>query len=113
MWTGTDSLVFPLFCFRVNDAQPHSKMWYRIGAVRSLSGSRRLQPQLSTRLQEIYTAINEHPKAPNLGEVRVPDSRSNAIVEFHTATVAVRESIGKFHVNVWRHGNLEETVKVK
>ncbi|KAK3913550.1 Sodium/calcium exchanger 2 [Frankliniella fusca] len=98
---------------KVNDAQPHSKMWYRIGAVRNLSGSRRLQPQLSSRLREVYTAINEHPKAPNIGEVRVPDSTANAIVEFHTATVAVRESIGKFHVNVWRHGNLEGTVKVK
>lgn len=98
---------------KVNDAQPHSKMWYRIGAVRSLSGSRRLQPQLSTRLREVYTAINEHPKAPNIGEVHVPDSTTNAIVEFHTATVAVRESIGKFQVNVWRHGNLEGTVKVK
>ncbi|XP_052131928.1 sodium/calcium exchanger 1-like [Frankliniella occidentalis] len=97
---------------KVNDAQPHSKMWYRIGAVRNLSGSRRLQPQLSGRLREVYSAINEHPKAPNIGEVRVPDS-TNAIVEFHTATVAVRESIGKFHVNVWRHGNLEGTVKVK
>lgn len=98
---------------KVNDAQPHSKMWYRIGAVRGISGSRRLQPQLSTRLREVYSAINEHPKAPNIGEVRVPDSATSAIVEFHAATVAVRESIGKFHVNVWRHGNLEGTVKVK
>lgn len=42
-----------------------------------------------------------------------PDTKKNAVIEFHAATVAVREKIGKFSVTVWRHGNLEPTVRVR
>lgn len=42
-----------------------------------------------------------------------PDSENNAVIEFHAATVAVKENIGKFAVSLWRHGNLEHQVRVR
>ncbi|KAF4518915.1 hypothetical protein B566_EDAN006753 [Ephemera danica] len=94
------------------DTTPHSKMWYRIGAVRNISGGRKIRPQLSMKLREVYDTINEHPDAPNLGPVMEPDI-SNAILEFHAATMAVPESVGRFYVTVTRHGNIGVTAKVR
>ncbi|CAB3385331.1 Hypothetical predicted protein [Cloeon dipterum] len=102
------------------ESQPHSKMWYRIGAVRNLSGGRKtqlkltkkLKEKLDSRLQLVYDTINEHPEAPNLGPVPETDM-SNAIIEFHATTCAVAENIGKFPITISRHGNIEETAKVR
>ena len=43
---------------RLVDSKPHSRMWYRIGAVRSMTGGRKTQPstRMSERLKEVSTA---------------------------------------------------------
>lgn len=102
-----------IFFFRIIDTQPQSLMHYRIGAVRGLTGGRKLRPQLSLKLQEVYDTINQHPLAPNLGPIPEISPETHAVVEFHAATCAVLENIGSFYVNVWRHGNLKPTVKVR
>lgn len=61
---------------------------------------------------QVYDTINEHPEAPNLGAVMEPDL-TNAVLEFHAATVAVPENIGKFTVRIVRHGNIEAPCKVR
>lgn len=81
--------------------------------MRELTGGRKLVPQLSLKLKEVYDAINEHPQAPDLGPAPENKIESHAVVEFHAATCAVRESIGTFPVTIWRHGNLDPTVKVR
>ena len=39
--------------FRLVDSQSHSRMWYRVGAVRNMTGGRKTQPQLSMKLKEV------------------------------------------------------------
>lgn len=98
---------------KVVDSQPKSRIWYRIGATRNLTGGRRIQPgsHMSTKLREVYDAINEHEELPN---IEYPDSDSDkAIIEFHASSAAVLEQIGTFKVLVCRHGNLSQTVKVR
>lgn len=34
-------------------SQEHSRAWYRIGATRAFSGSKKTQPQLSVKLKEV------------------------------------------------------------
>lgn len=46
-----------MYFFRLVNSQPHSAVWYRIGAVRQLTGSRRISPQLNSRLQEVSTTL--------------------------------------------------------
>lgn len=70
-------------------------------------------PQLSLKLKEVYEAINEHPEAPNLGAVPENKLETHAVVEFHSATCAVRENVGSFPVTIWRHGNLDPVVKIR
>lgn len=98
---------------RLVDSQPHSRMWYRIGAVRSFSGGRKTQPKLSLKLQEVYDTINEHPNAPNIGKLLEPDELRKAVIEFRAATVAVPENVGTFEVTICRHGDLQPRAKVK
>ncbi|KAK9503028.1 hypothetical protein O3M35_011682 [Rhynocoris fuscipes] len=110
----TDEDAALLAAAKLVNQQPHSAMWYRIGAVRNLSGAKQLQPVLSFRLKQVYDTINADPKAPDLGEVPPkPDDENNAVIEFHAATVAVKENIGKFAVTIWRHGNLEHQARVR
>lgn len=94
------------------NSRPHTAMWYRIGAVRSISGARRIEPVLNKHLKQVYDALSEH--TGMVSEMPpAPDTEKNAVIEFHAATVAVREKIGKFSVTIWRHGNLEPTVRVR
>ncbi|XP_014250861.1 sodium/calcium exchanger 2-like isoform X2 [Cimex lectularius] len=110
----TDEDAAVLAAAKLVDNQQHSTMWYRIGAVRTMSGGRRLRPILSSKLKQVYDTINEHPHGPDLGDVPPPpDMVNNAVIEFHAATVAVKENIGKFGITIWRHGNLNEQVRVR
>lgn len=61
---------------------------------------------------QVYSALNEH-KEMSSEVPPPPDTDKNAVVEFHAATVAVKEKIGKFAVTIWRHGNLEPQVRVR
>jgi len=98
---------------KIVDSQPKSRMWYRIGATRNLTGGRKIMPssKMTGQLRQVYDAINEEKELP---DITYPDSdASKAIVEFHASSAAVLESIGTFKVLVCRHGNLGQTVKVK
>lgn len=62
----------------------------------------------------MYDVLNEHAVAPDLAVIPpTPDTENNAVIEFHAATVAVREKVGKFSITVWRHGNLEPQARVR
>jgi len=98
---------------KVVDAQPKSRIWYRIGATRNITGGRRIQPgmKMSDKLKDVYDAINEHEELPN---IHFPDpDEDKAIIEFHASSAAVLESIGKFKILVCRHGKLTNTVKIR
>ncbi|XP_043208398.1 sodium/calcium exchanger 2-like [Amphibalanus amphitrite] len=95
------------------DSQHHSRLWYRIGATRSIAGGRKTTPNMSMKLQQVYTTLNEHPDAPTLGEVKVVDTTENAVIEFHAATAHVMENVGKFDVTVVRSGLTDTEVRCR
>lgn len=110
----TDEDAAVLAAAKMVNAQHHTAMWYRIGAVRSISGGRRMEPVLNDKLKQVYEIMNSHPETPTVGEAPpLPDLDTHSVIEFHAATVAVRENIGKFNVTLWRHGNLEPQVRVR
>ena len=45
---------------KVVDAQPKSRMWYRIGATRNMTGGRKIQPtqKMSGKLKEVSRVSN-------------------------------------------------------
>jgi solute carrier family 8 (sodium/calcium exchanger) len=89
------------------DSQPHSRMWYRIGAVRGMAGSKKIHPVLSMKLKEVYDTVNASPDVPDYHQ------NDKSIVEFESASHAVPESVGKFNITVVRHGRMDNTVRVK
>jgi len=111
---------------KIVDSQPKSRMWYRIGATRNMTGGRKIMPssKMSTQARQglinsdsangvtkVYDAINEEAELPN---VVYPDSdESKSIIEFHASSAAVMENIGTFKVLICRHGNLRNSCKVK
>eukprot|EP00092_Neocalanus_flemingeri_P081218 GFUD01101392.1.p1 GENE.GFUD01101392.1~~GFUD01101392.1.p1 ORF type:complete len:850 (+),score=201.01 GFUD01101392.1:535-3084(+) len=98
---------------KVVDSQPKSRMWYRIGATRNMTGGRKIQPTLkmNDKLKEVYDAINDDSEMPN---IEYPDSdAAKSIIEFHASSAAVMESIGTFKVLICRHGKLTSTVRVR
>lgn len=109
----TDEDAAVLAASKLVESQSHSRMWYRVGAVRSMTGGRKTQPQLSYKLKEVYNAMNEHPEAPTVGEVPQVQPHKNAIVDFHSASCAVMENIGKFQVTICRTGKLDSRVSVR
>ncbi|XP_021948332.1 sodium/calcium exchanger 1 isoform X3 [Folsomia candida] len=113
----SDSDAAVLAATKLIDSQPHSRMWYRIGAVRGMAGSKKIHPILSEKLREVYDAVNQSPDVPDLGQVPaiVTDHHHNekSIVEFHSASFAVPENIGKFNITVVRHGRMDNTVRVR
>lgn len=47
-------------CLQVVDAQPKSRIWYRIGATRNITGGRRIQPgmKMSDKLKDVSVYYN-------------------------------------------------------
>lgn len=117
----TDEDAAVLAASKLVESQSHSRMWYRVGAVRSMTGGRKTQPQLSYKLKEgvdtylhsVYNAMNEHPEAPTVGEVPQVQPHKNAIIDFHSASCAVMENIGKFQVALCRSGRMDSRVSVR
>lgn len=101
------------------DEQPHSRLWYRIGAVRDYTGGRKTRPNMTAKLQEVYDTMKQHGEHLKLDNAVVsrPITASfiqrNAIIEFHAATCAVVENIGKFPVTIKRHGHMGNMATVR
>ncbi|KAI9557826.1 hypothetical protein GHT06_014575 [Daphnia sinensis] len=102
-----------LAAYKLIMSQEHSKAWYRIGATRVFSGSKKVQPQLSMKLKEVYDAINEHPETENLSPLSDNTSKNKAIIAFHAIACAVPENIGKFPVRIVRSGRTDNAVSVR
>lgn len=99
------------------DNKPKSRMWYRIGAIRELSGSRKTQLRLVDKLKGIKRAISKD------GNIRETESRApsptpsvyakNAVVEFNSPRCAILESAGKVAIIVVRRGQIQTTCRVR
>uniref|UniRef100_A0A6A7FQT2 Sodium/calcium exchanger 2-like isoform X3 n=3 Tax=Hirondellea gigas TaxID=1518452 RepID=A0A6A7FQT2_9CRUS len=109
----TDEDAAVLAASKLVESQPHSRMWYRVGAVRNMTGGRKTQPQLSMKLKEVYNAMNEHPDAPTLGELPPVKPFENAVLDFHAASCAVMENIGTFKVELCRTGRTDNVARVR
>jgi len=108
----TDEDAAVIAASKVVDSQPKSRMWYRIGATRNMTGGRKIQPVFKNQqLKEVYDAINDDTALPNIS---YPDSdAAKSVIEFHASASAVMESIGTFKVLVCRHGKLSSAVRVR
>ncbi|KAG1679728.1 Sodium/calcium exchanger 2 [Nymphon striatum] len=83
---------------RLVDEQHHSRMWYRVGAIRSISGGRKAKPQMSDKLKEVYNAI---------------ENEDNHVVSNSVPIKDRKDDIGKVSIKVRRHGMLTNQVRCR
>jgi len=98
---------------KIIDSKPHSRMWYRVGAVRNITGGRKTDPstKMTDKLKIVYDAINDNPECP---DIKLPEEEeTKAIFEFRTSTASVMENCGEHKFSVLRRGKIDIEAKIK
>ncbi|ESP03914.1 hypothetical protein LOTGIDRAFT_91958, partial [Lottia gigantea] len=87
---------------------PHDRGWYRMNAIRQMTGHAKLNPQLNNKQSEkIVHDVNFDSIDKEDDEV---DGGPLAVVEFAATSTAVLEKEGRAKVILTRHGNTENRV---
>ncbi|XP_061168050.1 sodium/calcium exchanger 3-like isoform X2 [Saccostrea echinata] len=98
----------------------HNAGWYRVHAVRGLTGGHRLLPKINHTLKELYEKINRQKEMEqhmnenmDVSTVDLSESGTRAVVEFTASSVAVLENEGKVRVGIRRYGKVDIPVTVR
>ncbi|KAG8195667.1 hypothetical protein JTE90_003812 [Oedothorax gibbosus] len=98
---------------RLVEESDHTRMWYRIGAIRDLSGSKKSKPRLSKKLQKVYSLLGQEGDQTDGKQVAPEEQRDIPVIDFAAATAAVMENAGKVTVKVKRHGKTSGIAKCR
>lgn len=98
---------------RLVEEKDHSRMWYRVGAIRNITGGRKPKPKLSEKLKEVYDAMLTDEEGKRLQTVAKGERKDIAIVEFTAASCAIMENAGRVNVSIRRHGKINNQVSCK
>ncbi|XP_033743112.1 sodium/calcium exchanger 3-like isoform X1 [Pecten maximus] len=91
--------------------QSHGRGWYRINAIRNLSGGTKLTTPMTDRTSELLeTLLIEDQMGSSASFTSLSDGGSKAIIEFAAPSTAVFEKDGHARITVMRHGNLKRRV---
>ncbi|OWF55905.1 Sodium/calcium exchanger 3 [Mizuhopecten yessoensis] len=83
--------------------QSHGRGWYRINAIRNLSGGTKLTTTMTGK-------TNEDQMGSTASFTSMSDGGTKAIIEFAAPSTAVFEKDGHARITVMRHGNLKNRV---
>ncbi|CAL1282585.1 unnamed protein product [Larinioides sclopetarius] len=98
---------------RLVEESEHTRMWYRIGAIRDLSGSKKPKPSLSKKLKKVYSLLGQEGDQID-SKPGVPEEQKDVpVLDFKAATAAVMENAGKVTVKVKRHGKTSGTARCR
>nr|XP_022318976.1 sodium/calcium exchanger 3-like isoform X4 [Crassostrea virginica] len=91
--------------------QHHNRAWYRINAIRTLTGGTRLTTPLTDKSNELLETLLVAEEAGGDPDfIHLSEGGKKAIVEFESPSTAVIEKEGRVKINVIRHGNLDRRV---
>ncbi|XP_076067558.1 sodium/calcium exchanger Calx-like isoform X2 [Oratosquilla oratoria] len=109
----TDEDAAVLAAIKLIESRSHSYTWYRVGVIRHMTGGRKIKPHMSTKLKEVYAAINKQLKTATLEGLPEVNSSKNAIVDFHAASCAVMKDTEKLMVTICRTGCTNNIARVR
>lgn len=89
---------------RLVEESEHSRLWYRVGAIRDLTGSKKPKPSLSKKLRKVYSLLDQEGDQADGKLPTTEESKDVPILDFTAATAAVLENAGKVSVKIKRHG---------
>ncbi|XP_046365062.2 sodium/calcium exchanger 2-like isoform X2 [Haliotis rufescens] len=92
----------------------HDKGWYRMNAIRNLTGGPRLVPTTNERQDKILTKLMT---GENIGSsvslFEDYDAGVTAVVEWAASSTAVLEKDGRAKLTLMRHGNINNKVLIR
>ncbi|KAJ8319595.1 hypothetical protein KUTeg_002853 [Tegillarca granosa] len=92
----------------------HDRGWYRINAIRNMTGSQSLQTPMNKRTNELLEVLLVEDVVGETDDfLEMTERGSKAVIEFSATSTAVLEKDGRGKVNIMRHGNLEKRVLFK
>lgn len=115
----TEDEATVLLTRQLQEHQHHNTGWYRVHAVRGLTGGHRLLPKINATLKQLYDKINRQKEIEqhmneniDVSTVDLSESGTRAVVEFTASSVAVLENEGKVRVGIRRYGKVDIPVTV-
>ncbi|XP_064633303.1 sodium/calcium exchanger 3-like isoform X2 [Lineus longissimus] len=106
-----------------SEHESHSRLWYRIQATRSITGSNKLTPALNELLTELYEKAKERQDTAasrvsmaSMSSMEVDDLSHGgvrSVIEFAATSVAVMEKDGHVRLTIHRYGRTNNRVIVK
>ncbi|RUS70487.1 hypothetical protein EGW08_021750 [Elysia chlorotica] len=102
----------------MSEEKSHNRGWYRINAIRGLTGGKKLIPKVMSAFQDVYERVqlpegerpNDDPSSSNFDHSK---GGRNPVVQFTAAAVAVMENEGKVRLGIKRSGLLDVPVTVR
>nr|XP_022315643.1 sodium/calcium exchanger 2-like isoform X4 [Crassostrea virginica] len=103
---------------KLTEKEHHSRMWYRINATRSMSGGKKLVPQVYSAFKDVYdvTKLPEEERAEGKMALTTKDHTAGgtkAVIEFTAATLSVLESEKKVRIGIRRYGKMDTPATVR
>lgn len=98
---------------KLMEESEHSRMWYRVAAIRDFSGSKRAKPRLSKKLKKVYDILDGASEQDEIQTVAPGERQDVPIFDFTAASAAVLESAGKVPVKIKRHGRMSGTARCR
>ncbi|XP_050391530.1 sodium/calcium exchanger 1 [Patella vulgata] len=92
----------------------HGPGWYKMNAIRQLTGSAKLEPQVNEKQGAVLEKILSSEDFGSTGTLtELTQGGSLGVVEFAATSTAVLEKEGRAKVILMRHGNTEHRVLVR
>ncbi|CAC5384183.1 SLC8A [Mytilus coruscus] len=98
----------------MEENKEHSRGWYRINAIRSLTGGSKLTPQMNDRTEELLrtlVACDEMGSQVSLTELS--QGGEKAIIEFTAPSTSILECDKRVKIGIARHGNINRRVRYR
>ncbi|CAG2197112.1 Craniofacial development protein 2 [Mytilus edulis] len=98
----------------MEENKEHSRGWYRINAIRSLTGGAKLTPQMNERTEELLrtlVACGEMGSQVSLTELS--QGGEKAIIEFTAPSTSILECDKRVKIGIARHGNINRRVRYR
>lgn len=110
----TEAEAAKLIALRIESTKTKNYGYYRVGALRSFGGGRKVIPHIEPKLQSLYNEASEAElTGSHLALVDVDGKGSRkAVVEFTATSYAVLESEKVVHIGIERTGNTKSAVTV-
>ncbi|XP_041363701.1 sodium/calcium exchanger 2-like [Gigantopelta aegis] len=99
----------------ISQKASHNRGWYRVNAIRNLTGGNRLEPHVNTHQRELLEKIlaGEEIDTGSTASLLPPENYALSLVEWDAAAVAILESAKRVKLTLMRTGNMANRFLVR